>query len=377
VRLQLSAAALLVACGASAPQATQVRLDTMFYHDSDHVDVISPQVAAAAALDDDGGAVSAIAVVDVVTAASVDVVSEATPGFTEVREEVDLRVAKRVGTWLPAARYRYSHEPDYVSHGAGVSFAKRIGGADTTLTASLDVTHDTVGRSGTDFDVFSRSLWTVAGEVGVTQIVDPRTVVRAVYTLTVQDGYLAKPYRYVPLFEAAAVAAAGDTLGLATFDAYRLPERPPENVPELRVRSAIGLRGLRYLAGLDGSLRLDYRLYFDDWGMWSHTLELGLRVPFGERWLGELTSRTTYQTSVWFWQREYVVPGPAVIPEWRTVDKELSSQLAETLGLRAEWRPGRVALEAELAATYDRFFDFLFLDSRTALVARLGLRYEP
>ena len=153
MRLQLSLAALLLIAGcgcAGRARETHVRLDTMLYHDSDHVDVISPQVAAAAALDDEGGSVSATAVVDVVTAASVDVVTEATPGFTEVREEGDLRVAKRVGTWLPGARYRYSHEPDYVSHGGGLSFEERLGGADTTLTGSLDLTHDTVGRHGTE-----------------------------------------------------------------------------------------------------------------------------------------------------------------------------------------------------------------------------------
>jgi len=156
----------------------------------------------------------------------------------------------------------------------------------------------------------------------------------------------------------------------------RLPERPPENVPDRRVRSALGLRGLRYLEGLDGSLRLDYRLYFDDWGMWSHTVELGLRAPLGERWLGELVSRSNYQTSVWFWQRAYVVAGAGTIPDWRTVDKELSSQLAETLTARAAWRLGRVTVDGELSATYDRFFDYMFLDSRTALVALLGLRYD-
>jgi hypothetical protein len=345
----------------------------MLYHDSDHVDVISPQVAASAPLDDDGGAVAATAVVDVVTAASVDVVSEATPGFTEVRQEGDLRVAKRLGAWLPGARYRYSHEPDYISHGGGLSFETRLGGPDSTLTGGVDVTHDTVGRHGTDFDAFSRTLWTVAGEIGLTQVLDPQTLVRAVYTLTVQDGYLAKPYRYVPLFAAGTPTA---DLDLATFDHARLPERPPENVPDRRLRSAIGLRGLRYLEATGGALRLDYRLYFDDWGMWSHTVEVGLRLPLGERWLGELVSRTYYQTSVWFWQRAYTVSGPAVMPEWRTVDKELSSQLAETLGARAEWRRGRLSLDGDLLATYDRFLDFLFLDSRWALVLRLGARLD-
>lgn len=375
----LALAAVLSAGGEARAQDMRLRLDTMVYHDDDHVNVVSPQVAASAALDDDGGEASATAVVDIVSAASVDVVSEATPGFIEVRQEADLRVSKHLGAWLPGLRYRYSHEPDYVSHGGGAHFERRLGSADTTLIGGFDLTHDDVLRHGTAAADFSRTLWSAAGEIGLTQVIDARTLVHAVYTLTVQDGYLEKPYRYVPLFDAAGLAAAsaaGEPLSLATFDTYRLPERPPENVPDLRVRHALGLRGVRYLEAVNGSFRLDYRIYLDDWGMWSHTGEAGLRVGLGDSFLAGLTSRTYYQTSVSFWQRAYEVSGAGVAPEWRTVDKELSRSLSETVAASAELRTGRFTWEGDVAATYERFYDYLFLDSRTAYVLRLGVRYD-
>lgn len=350
----------------------------MLYHDTDHVDVISPQVGAKVALDAEGGEAAATVIVDVVTAASVDVISEATPGFTEVREEADLHVSKRLGAWLPGAHYRYSHENDYVSNGGGLSIERRLGTSDSVLTGALDLTYDLIGLHGTAFSDWSRTLSTAAGEIGLTQVLGPRDVLRAVYSLTVERGYMAKPYRYVPLFDAAglAAAAAAGGLGLESFDRFRLPERPPENLPELRVRHAIGARWLHYLPPWRGSLRLDYRLYVDDWGMWSHTLEAGLRAPLRDNVLGELVSRTYYQTSAWFWQRTYEITGMGEIPELRTVDKELSASLAETVFARADWKLGRLTLHGELGMTYDHFFDFLFLDARTSFVAMAGLRWD-
>jgi hypothetical protein len=379
VRLQLIAGLVVGMLGTARAQETRVRFDTMLYHDTDHVDVVSPQVAAKVALDQEGGEISTTVIVDVVTAASVDVVSEATPGFTEVREEADLRVSKRFGEWLPGAHYRYSHESDYVSNGGGLSFERRLGTPDSVLTGGLDITYDIVGRRGTSFSDWSRTLLTTTGEIGLTQVLGSRTVLRAVYTLTLQNGYLAKPYRFVPLFDASSIAAANATGGLSldSFDRWRLPERPPENVPDLRVRHALGVRGLHYLPQIDGSLRADYRLYFDDWGIWSHTLEAGLRLQLTDNVLGELVSRTYYQTSAWFWQRAYEVTGAGTIPTYRTVDKELSKSLAETIAVRADWKLGRVTLHGEASVTYDRFLDFMFLGSRTAFVVILGARWEP
>jgi hypothetical protein len=372
---------LLARVAGAQEDGTRVTLDTMLYHDSDHTDVLSSQVAAAAALDEAGGEIAVTAVVDMVSAASVDVISEATPGFTEVREEADVRLSKRVGDWLPGGHYRYSHEPDYISNGGGVTIERRLGGADTVLDGGLDLAYDLVGRHETSFTEWGRHLWTASGEVGVTQVIDTKTVVRGAYTLRLQEGYLAKPYRQVPLFDETGLAAAardGVTLGLDDFDRYRLPERPPENVPGTRLRHALGLRGIRYVAGLNGSLRLDYRIYADDWGIWSHTVEAALRTQLSPALRGELKSRTYYQTAAWFWERTYTVSADGMIPEWRTVDKELTRSLSETLGAGVDWRLGKVvSVHGDLSGTYEKFYDYLFLDSRFAVVLTLGAKVTP
>jgi hypothetical protein len=374
------AAALLVLLAATHARAqeTRVGVDTIFYSDTDRVIVVSPQVTVSAPVA--GGQVTARATVDVVSAASVDVVSQATPGFSETRYAGSLAATKRFGAWRPGLSASYSWEPDYRSLGLGGAVERRLGGADTTGRLGVDVLLDTVGQVDTPDEAFSEGLETHAVDASLTQVLGPRTVLRGTYTLTLQRGYLEKPYRFVPMFDQAgldAAATAGDPLDLDTFDRYRLPERPPENVPDLRVRHALAARLLRYLPGLDASLRLDYRFYVDSWSMQAHTLELGFRWAVGEELTLGAANRVHWQSSVSFWQRTYVLPGPDALPEWRTIDRDLSAQLADTAHVSVEWQRGGWRAYVDVAGMFVRFDDFLLLDERTALIVQAGVRWTP
>lgn len=379
MRLQLSA--LLVLVGhlgvARADDPNTLSFDTLVYSDTDNVLVVSPQVAARRALDDQGGEASARAVVDVISAASVDVVTQATPGFTEVRREADLAASRRIGSLLPGLRYRFSDEPDYRSHGFGGSLARDFADHDTTVAISYDLSLDTVGRSGTSFADWSRDLATHTAELSWTQNLGPRTIARLAYSLTLQDGYLEKPYRYVPLFDPmtlAELAADGMTLDRDNFSSYRLPERPPEEVPDRRVRHALALRGLRYVPGF-GALQGDYRFYVDSWGMQAHTADATVRVPIG-RFRIDVEDRLHWQGPVDFWRREYTVDAAGEVPRWRTVDRDLGGYLQETLLVRGEMPLGSLELYALGGGMVTRFRDYLFLDWRLALIGEAGLRWS-
>lgn len=384
MRLQLTIV-LVMACAAGAARAqddgegertTQVGVDTLLYTDTDNVIVESTTVGAKATLDDNGSEVHAAALVDAVTAASVDVITEATPRFSEIREEADAGGSWAIGDWLPSAHYRYSHENDYLSNGGGVRVDRRLG-PDTTIEGSYDLVYDLVRRSGTPASVFSQTLTTHAGELSISQVIDPQTVVRAAYSFTAQSGYLEKPYRYVPLFDAAGVAAAtaqGMTLGLDNFSQFRLPERPPENVPDLRLRHAIALRAIRWVDALRASARADYRLYLDDWGVRSHTGELALRFERGPREYA-LTERLYEQTAADFWRRVYVVED-GTIPQYRTVDRDLSHFVASTTELGFTTKYERWSWYATAGVMYTRYFDYLFLEHRYALLAGGGVKVD-
>lgn len=386
MRLQLTRPLLVlvplaVATSARADGDWRLALDALVYDDTDNVTTFSPRLSLRRHLDADGSSIGAYTLLDVVSAASVDVVSQATPGFLEARTEagVDASAAFE-GDHLASVSYRFSIEPDYMSHGGRISLRSRLGTPDSVLSVAYGLTGDVVGRSGTPWSSFSPNLFTHAAEISLTQTLGPETVLRGVYALTLQHGYLEKPYRHVPLFDAAvldALARNGERLTLESFDGFRLPARPPESVPDLRVGHALGVRALLSIGPIEGSVRADYQFFFDDWGMTAHAVELALTgtATTGLRLVGY--GRFYAQTAVSFWRRTYGVTDVDSVPVFRTLDRDLSSYHALTGGLRVEWEVDDVGGYLDGALTWTQYDDFLFLDERIALLGQVGVRWTP
>jgi len=346
--------------------------DVMFYDDTDNVTVFSPQVSVHRTIDEDGGEVFMRGAVDVYTSASIDVVAHASRGFDEVRYEGTIGASHAIGDVTPSISYRVSDEPDYSSHGGVIGAEARLGTPDSVLSASYGLTWDRVGRVDTPFDVFSENLWTHSGDVSFTQVLDSQTLLRSVYTLTVQNGYMEKPYRYVPLF----AAPVQDTLDVEEVNRLRLDARPPEQVPDLRVRNALGLRLMRHIEGISGSLRGDYRFYVDTWEVMAHTAEIALQFPVVEALTLEMHTRVHYQSSASFWERAYVVSDATTLPKWRTGDKQLSEQLIVSGGARLELAlPLDFKIYARADAVYTDFLDHLYIDDRFGILSQMGVRW--
>ena len=374
---------VLLLCWPGAAKAQgpwHLSADTLVYDDTDNVTVVTPQTAVRYDLDEDGGSVGVHAAVDIISAASVDVVSHATNRFSERRVEASFAAAKAFGDYLPGVSYRLSIEPDYVSHGVGATLRSRLGTPDSVLSLGYRGTFDSVGMTGTPLPTFSESLMTHGLEAGITQVLGERTLLRAVYTATLQSGYMEKPYRFVPLFDQSGIDRAradGVTLDLDTFDRYRLDIRPPEAVPDLRVGHALALRGLQYIESLGASMRLDYEAYLDGWGVMAHAVEPVFSIPLGDQLLVSVSGRFYWQDSASFWKRTYVVSQPDRVLRWRTVDRDLSGYHTLSGGLRVEWRTDHFGAYAEGSAMFTRFRDFLFLDQRLALTGLVGVRWNP
>ncbi len=384
MRLQLALlliATLAQSASASAEPAdeTQVTSDYLVYVDSDNVSVLSPQIGVRHPIDEDGGEVSARVVLDAITAASVDVISNATYRFSELRTEVEVGVSKEVAGVLPSISYRVSSEPDYVSHSFSTGLSKTFAGGDATASVNYSGIFDRVGRVGTSSSVFSESLQTHAASVSLTQVLDPKTLVRGTYSLTAQSGYMEKPYRSVPIFDSGLLQLAeanGVTLGLDNFDDYRLAFKPSEEVPNARYRHAAAARVLRFVDAVGASVRGDYRFYGDSWGMFAHTAELALAKSLPRRFQLDTWARAHYQGGVDFWRKTYSVSDPNAMPSLRTTDKSLSPYWQATAGIRAGKAWGSWQAYVQLAGMYTGFLEHLFIDRRFAIVSQGGLRWQ-
>lgn len=358
--------------------AWTVALDGLVATDTDNVIVVSPQLSVRHRLDEDGSEVRARAAVDVVSAASVDVVSQATRGFFETREESSLGATYAFSGVRAAFDYRFSIEPDYISNGASASVSTNLRSPDTVLSLGYGATYDVIGLRSTPYSVWSKALWIHRADASLTQTLGENTLLRAVYSLTVDGGFLEKAYRYVPLFTAGGLERAqadGVELGLDNFDAYRLPERVPENVPDRRIGHAVGLRLVQYVAAIDASLRLDAQVYLDSWGLAAFTTQPTLTFDLSEHVSLAAFGRLYLQSAVSFWQRVYVVSADDAVPYWRTLNRELSPYTTSTGGARFEWRGDPLMFYVEGSVSYTSFHDFLFLDHRTSLLGLVGLRW--
>jgi hypothetical protein len=290
------------------------------------------------------------ALVDAVSSASVDVVSAATDRWTENRIEAGARVGAQVGRNQLGAALVHSVENDWAALGGQLSLGRDLAQKNTRIDLAIGFTENDVGRA--EDPNFQRDLDAYTGELGIRQLVDPRTLIGLTLTVQRADGYQSSPYRYV--------TTAG---GMSALEAH----------PEARTRQAATLRVVRAL-GRRSAVESSYRFYADDWGVRSHTVTSSLRVDAGEQWDVRLRGRYYRQGAADFWQAEYAEP-----MRYMSADRELATSWNLGGGLKMSWRSAaeRVSVDAKVEGIYYRFVDYARLDGRVALVtsAGLGLRW--
>lgn len=353
------------------------------YTDTNQVTVVTPTARVAARDEQAGWRVGGRYLVDVVSAASPDIVATASPRWNEKRHVVALDGELSRGDVKAAGATSMSVEPDYLSLTAGITPSMQLDHDHVTVAAGYSLGHDTIGRAGTPFSVFHRTLLRHAFTSGASFVIDSRTLLWLGGDAVLERGNQAKPYRYVPMFAAdvAARLPAGASADLVN-DA-RLQERPLEKLPEGRDRFAVTSRLLHRFS--KATLRIEERLYGDTWSQRASTTDL--------RWMQDLGTRLTLgpslrfhvQNAVSFWQRAYVpteVPGGVRIPEFRTGDRELGSLWTLTLGadariaLTERFAKRRASLLVRVAGSHTSFLDALFVSDRQALFTALGFESQ-
>ncbi len=252
----------------------------------------------------------------------------------------DTRIAINTSWQQPLSRLllvtvgvNYSKEYDFTSMGGNIQLARDFNDRNTTLNLGLSYEGDSVNPEGgipTPFGTMapagtpqprlgdSDSKKVIDGLIGVTQVLDARTLTQLNYSLSHSDGYLTDPFKILTVSDPVS--------GLPVRYVY-------ENRPDMRTKHAVYWMLKRHLQRdiVSGS----YRFFLDDWGVLSHTVDVNYRWEPSERWWLEPHLRFYDQSEADFY-RTHLVSGAAV-PAEASADYRLGAFKGYTFGTQWGW----------------------------------------
>lgn len=301
-------------------------------------------------------AVSGNYYVDMVSSASIDVLSTASP-YEERRVQKSAGLEYLRGKTTYTLNYVNSEESDYQADTAIASISEDMFGDLTTVTLGFSRGWDTVGKRGSP--AFSAATDHRNYRIGLSQILTKRLIAGLNYEAVSDQGYLQNPYR-----SARFCADADCTVASTQEEVY----------PHTRSSNAISLSARYYLpyrASVNGS----YRYYTDSWGILGHTAEIGYVHPLQKAWIFETSLRYYTQTRADFYSDLFPYRDAQ---NYLARDKELATFNSWTLHLGATYElpfdTRRWLQKSTINLFYDRV-EYQYDDFRNALY-RDVLPYE-
>lgn len=234
----------------------------------------------------------------------------------------DTRTAVSVTTryYLPRGNaglnYSHSEEDDYQSDAVALDGAVNSADGLTTYSAAVSYADDriepTQGATPTDVKREEKQISSLWG--GVSQIISAHAVVRFGLSFSYRDGYLTDPYK------------------------------ARDSRPDSRREWALSAGYRHALPRHRAAVHVDYRLFDDDWGVQSHTLDLAWHQRLAARW--QLAPYGRYYSQR---QADFFSNGANEGGRYFADDHRLSSFGAISLGLRVSYDLGdwTISLDGE------------------------------
>ncbi len=225
--------------------------------------------------------VSANYYVDMVSSASIDVLTTASP-YKEERTQESLGLTILRGKTTYSLDYTNSEENDYTANTGSFGISQDLFGDLTTLSLGFSRGWDEVRKR--DDNVFAEKTDRRSYRAGLSQILTKSMIMSVGFEAITDEGFLNNPYRSVRYVD----PASGNGY---SFQAELYPGTRTSNAVSLDARYF-----LPYRAALHGGVR-----YFTDtWGIEAQTAELGYTHPMGP-WTFEASYRYYSQTSADFY----------------------------------------------------------------------------
>jgi hypothetical protein len=203
------------------------------------------------------------------------------------RKAGDIGASASFGDSQLTLRQGWSHENDYKSTWTSLEGRHDFNRKNTTLAAGVAYSDDGVSNHDTPDDFRTRIKRDFF--VGVTQLVDERSLVQLSLEYSYSNGFLSDPYKLVFV----------QTGGLA-----------PDSRPGQRRQTAATAKYLTFIPVLDSSLEAIGSLSRDGWGVRSASLELELKKELPGEWLINAGTRYYTQSAADFYAPLYTSTPP-------------------------------------------------------------------
>lgn len=255
-----------------------------------------------------------------------------------------------------------SVEKDYTSMGLSAISRHDINRNLTTITAGMALDFDIIEPIGgvpvglRDTTLTERGSneqkTTLKLLGGITQVINRRTITQLNYTLMPSHGYQTDPYKLVSIIDGS-VDAAGNP-GVAGY----INELRPDD----RLMQSLYLKTMHQFR--ENVATFDYRYYWDDWDVTSHTLDFRYRFELHDNYYIQPPIRLYSQTAADLYRPSLLQAIP--VPQYISADYRLGNLDSATAGLTFGGKLHNevdFSVRAEYLRQEDREGEFLSLNA--------------
>lgn len=338
------AAALTVSLGLALPVFAAVlpedRADVMYHgYDGGGLEVTGPSVLVRKGVADKVS-VWGNYYVDMISSASIDVVTTASP-YDEERTELSAGADYLYGKTMMGLSYTNSDESDYTANSARLGISHDFFGDLTTVGISYARGWDEVRRNGDE--AFSEEIDRQTYRFDISQILTRNLVLSLNYEGVTDEGFLNNPYRSVRYLDPSSAVGY-------SYEA--------EIYPRTKTSNATALRAMYYLP-YRASARGEFRYYSDTWGIEAWNAEIGYVHPLPKGLTLDLRYRYYTQDAADFYADLFPAQN---YQNFLARDKELSTFESHTLGFGVTYALERQLLPYFKKGEVSLFADFLMVD---------------
>jgi len=344
-RLAITALTLAGAAPAVGAVLPEDRADLLYHrYDGGGVVVDGPSLLVRKAFFDKVS-VAANYYVDMVSSASIDVETTASP-YEEERTQYSLSADYLRGKIIYSAGFVNSSESDYEADTAFVSISQDMFGDLTTVSFTYKRGWNDVFRNvnGENDPTFQEQVETRSYAFGLTQVLTRSLVGSANFEVISDEGFLGSPYRSVRYVD------PGTPNGFS-FQS--------EVYPNTRQSNAASVRLKYFLPWWRAAVNGRYRYYDDTWGVTGHTAELTYTHPAFNRWIFEGSVRYYNQDAADFYSDLFPRRDFA---NFLARDKELSTFTSLTLGASVSYDFGIARLPWIQRGQLNLRYDLITID---------------